>query len=390
VKATEARRGATAVRTFGNKRLAYLIRGSTSRALNAWPPLPPGVYLRRPSGEHVFPLAEPSCQLFALGRHALWHGVRALGITPGDEVLVPAYHHGSEIEALVRAGAVCRFYGGTDTLEPDEAELAELVGSNTRALLLIHYLGLPQDAPRWRRWCDERELLLIEDAAQAWLACAKGRPVGSTGDASIFCLYKTFGLPDGAALVSTPRAPNASATSPSGTIGVLRRHAAWVRGRLPWQPGPAALSGKSPQSLSDEFALGDPFRGPAAATVFLLPRVTALAAAERRRANYRFFLGGFHERVARPFNDLPPEASPFLFPIDTARKDAMLRRLACAGIRAFDFWSQGHPLVPLRRFAAADRRRARTVGLPVHQELRPGDLESIAEVVAAALDEDAG
>ena len=390
MKAARYQERATAVRTSGNKRLAHLIRGSTSRALNAWPPLPLGVYLRRPSGENVFPLAEPSCQLFALGRHALWQGVRALRITRGDEVLVPAYHHGSEVEALVRTGAVCRFYSGTDTLEPDEAELAELVGSNTRALLLTHYLGFPQDASRWRRWCDERELLLIEDAAQAWLACAKGRPVGSTGDASIFCLYKTFGLPDGAALVSTPRAHDASAASPRGTVRVLRRHAAWVRGRVPWQPGPAALSEKSPLSLSDEFALGDPFSGPAAATVFLLPRVTALAASERRRTNYRFFLNRFRERVPRPFNELPPEASPFLFPIETARKDAMLRRLACAGVRAFDFWSQGHPLVPTRRFAAADRRRARTVGLPVHQELRPGDLESIAEVVSVALDEDAG
>src|SRR5215216_1209594 len=169
--------------------------------LNAWPPLPPSVYIRRP-GRLPFPLQEQSCRLFALGRHALWHGVRALGLEPGDGILVPAYHHGSEVEALTRAGLTASFYGGSDALEPIESELDGLVEPRTRALLLIHYLGFPQDLARWRRWCDERGMFLIEDAAQAWLARDDDRPVGSVGDLAMFCLYKTYGLPDGAALVS--------------------------------------------------------------------------------------------------------------------------------------------------------------------------------------------
>ena len=67
----------------------------------------------------------------------------------------------------------------------------------------------------------------------------------------------------------------------------------------------------------------------------------------------------------------------------------MLRRLEDAGIRAFDFSSVGHPALPHARFVGADRRRARTIGLPVHQELRPRDIEWIAKVVAAALGDDA-
>ena len=169
--------------------------------LSVWPPLPPSVHLRR-RRELPFPLREEGCRLFALGRHALWHGVRALGLEPRDEILVPAYHHGSEVEALTRAGLACRFYGGSDGLQPDESELEALIGPRTRALFLIHYLGFPQELARWRRWCDERDLLLIEDAAQAWLAHCDGVPVGSVGDLAIFCLYKTYGVPDGAALVS--------------------------------------------------------------------------------------------------------------------------------------------------------------------------------------------
>ncbi|MGH2982051.1 MAG: DegT/DnrJ/EryC1/StrS family aminotransferase, partial [Solirubrobacterales bacterium] len=94
-------------------------------------------------------------------------------------MLVPAYHHGSDVGALVEAGLRCRFYDAGERLEPDPAELEGLLGGRTRALYLIHHLGFAQDAPRWRRWCDERGLLLIEDAAMAWPAELDGRPLGS-------------------------------------------------------------------------------------------------------------------------------------------------------------------------------------------------------------------
>ena len=52
--------------------------------------------------------------------------------------------------------------------------------------------------------------MLIEDAAQAWLATRDGTPVGSHGDLAFFCLYKSVGLPEGAALVM--RSPPATAS----------------------------------------------------------------------------------------------------------------------------------------------------------------------------------
>ncbi len=142
--------------------------------LNVWPPLPFELYTRRPSKRLPFPLEEPDCRIFSLARHGLFMGIKALGLEPGDEVLVPAYHHGSEIEALVRAGIVCRFYDVGQRLEPDEKELEALLDTPVRALFLIHYLGLPQNAARWRAWCDEHGLLLIEDAAQAWMSSSGG------------------------------------------------------------------------------------------------------------------------------------------------------------------------------------------------------------------------
>jgi len=304
-----------------------------------------------------------------------------LGLEPGDEVLVPAYHHGSEVEALVRRGACCRFYEANPTLEPDPDELETLLSERTRALLVIHYLGFSQDARRWRRWCEDRGMVLIEDVAQGWPGTVGGRPLGSEGHMSIFCLYKTFGLPDGAALLVESPGSGAARGAKLGTALLARRHLAWIRSRstavaraLPWTPAPA-------DHPDEELALGDPSLGASRATTFVLPRVFDPDVAERRRANYSFLLHRLGNWVPTPFDALPNGASPFLFPVRAERKDHLLARLAEANIRAVGLWSFAHPLLPEDRFPGAALRRT-IVGLPVHQELRNEDLERISAIVA--------
>jgi hypothetical protein len=231
-----------------------------STHVGVWPPLPVDAYTRAPTEAPPFPLAERGCALFGRGRHALWQGVQALGLLPGDAVLVPAYHHGSEVEALARAGLRPLFYGGGPGLEPDEGELESLLGPAVRALYLIHYLGFPQQAAGWRAWCDERGLLLIEDGAQAWLASSDGAPVGSFGHLSFFCLYKAFGVPDGAAMFVTAPAPGPESKRRLGVARAARRHASWLLGRSPLL---AALGGQlsvgsGPYLPARDFERGDP------------------------------------------------------------------------------------------------------------------------------------
>jgi dTDP-4-amino-4,6-dideoxygalactose transaminase len=74
-----------------------------------------------------------------MARQGLYAGAEALGLGPGNEVLTPAYHHGSEVEALRRRGLNCRFYDLDSKLSPADSEVDSLVGPRTRALLLIHY-----------------------------------------------------------------------------------------------------------------------------------------------------------------------------------------------------------------------------------------------------------
>ena len=331
--------------------------------------------------------------LVSRGRHAIRHGIAALGLPPDAVVLVPAYHCGSEIEALVRAGVECRFYEGSASLEPDEDELAQLLDERVAALYLIHYLGFPQNELRWRRWCDAHGVLLIEDVAQGWLATIDGRPIGSLGDLSIFTFYKTLGLPDGAALVFRDGLDGLAQRGDLrlGRVGI--RHAEWLLARsalltdiedrlrpaLKRGPGGVdpATSGDAPGNLDIP---------PARTTRFLLPRLVDATIAERRRRNYEHLLMELGDVVARPFAQLPAGACPWAFMVDVEDRRGVMDRLLLHRIRAMDFWHQPHSSLPVHRFPQASALRARLVGIPVHQELRQRDLARLAPAVRHALE----
>ena len=353
---------------------------SASR-LSVWPPLPPEVYARTSVSQLPFPLDEAGCRLFSRARHGLWHGVRALGLVEGDEVLVPAYHHGSEVEALYRAGLACRFYEGSDAVEPDAGELEALLSERVRALYLIHYLGFPQDAARWRAWCDERGLFLLEDAAQAWLATDDGIPLGSLGDLSIFCLYKTVGVPDGAALLCSVPAAAAEASSTLRSGPLFRRHAASLAGRSSVLARLSRLRKQGAYDVNQDFSLGDPDSPPSSALEFLLQRLVDAGTAGRRRANYELLLRELGDSVLAPFDRVPRGASPFAFPFTTDRKTELLELLSRNGIAALDFWSIPHPALPTERFPRATELRERVIALPVHQELALSDVERIPRAI---------
>jgi CelD/BcsL family acetyltransferase involved in cellulose biosynthesis len=347
-----------------------------------YPPLTPAVYLRSPAEQLPFPLDDPRCFLFSRGRHAIAQAAAALCLKSGDRVLAPAWHHGAEIEALRRAGLEVDFYELGPTLEPAEEDLDALVGPRTRMLFLTHYLGFPRDAGRWRAWCDERRLLLFEDAAHASLARAARGPIGSLGDAAVWCLFKSFPVPDGAALRLRRDAPEAPLDTERGIAPTLRAHMQWLLQRAPSLAAAVPeRSGSKGFDLAAEIDLGDPHSGPLTATTWLLPRVASEDAAHRRRANYGMLLDELGTKVPPPFDQLPDGAVPLGMPLRVPAKHDLIERVEARGIDAVDFWSAPHPLLPATEpaFAATAERRASTVLLPVHQGLRPSDLERIAD-----------
>ena len=344
-------------------------------AVSVTPGLSPGAFARPSSPVLPFPLEEGACRLFARSAQALWAGTRWLGIRPGESLLVPAFLRPSALEALNGAGIACRFFDWHDGGEPDEAHVERLLDPGVRGLLIAHRLGLPEiDVAHWRRWCDARRLLLIEDATDAWLALRDGQPLGSYGDLGVLGLDRMLGLPDGAALISQVPPP-APAADGLGVLGLWGRHRAWLMQRMaPLVPSPAGVADERGSARSE--ALGDPSTAPGQATLALVPRLAEPWVAARRRAHYRFLIEQLGDRVHPSFRDLAPDASPLVFPIQAADDTMLAARVRARGVQVLS-------PVPAQsgRFPGAARARAGLVGLPVHQELREKDLARIVHAV---------
>lgn len=366
--------------------------------LSNWAPLPPSAFFRRPITDLPFPLAEPRAQLYASGRHALWRGARALGLGEGNEVLCPAYHAGPDVEALLRLGVAVRFYAGTPDLAPDEDELDELVSPKTRGLYLIHYLGFAQDAPRWRAWCDERGLLLLEDAAQGWLSELDGRPLGSFGDLGFTNPYKKLPVPNGAYAICREPLEPARGRQPFGfdrnwepvdqTGGLSHMLSAWAGQRVGAIGAARMRLRRGKRAGFDPLGhaqLGDLDERPARSSVFLLPRVASYAVREARCANYSRLLEALSDHVVPPFGALPAGTCPWFFPVRTQSPALAIEHLLTHGVSTIHYWAAGHPACDETRFPATVERRATTVALPVHQELRPAHVEHIAKSALAVL-----
>jgi dTDP-4-amino-4,6-dideoxygalactose transaminase len=354
-----------------------------ARRLAVYPPLPPAIWLRRPAGELPFPLDREGHAVFQQARQGLRAALALLALEPGDELLMPAYHHGSEVETVRGAGLRCRFYDSGASVEPDPAELERLTGPRTRALYLIHHLGLPHDTARWRSWCDDRGLLLVEDAAQSWLAASDGIPVGALADVAIFCLYKSVGVPDGGAVVMRAHRPSAPDSRPLGLRTLARRHRDWLGQRS------ARFARASEDAVEDAGRdFGAPEHGSAASrgSRVALPRAFRPDTAARRREHFAVLRARLGQHLAPQFPALASGSSPLAFPVLTDRKPALLEHLVRNGVVQGRMWATPHPLLATGDFPGAATLRERLVGLPVHQELSAGDVDRIAEVAAAQLD----
>ena len=141
-------------------------------------------------------------------RNAIYHLFRALVDTkPSLTVLAPDYYSGNEIMALQAAGARIHYCPVGPDMQWDPSEVERLCRTHAPDLLyVIHYAGWPQPIDALAELCRRREMLLFEDCALSLLSeTADGRPLGAIGNWSVFCLYKTLPLPNGALLVQNDR-----------------------------------------------------------------------------------------------------------------------------------------------------------------------------------------
>ena len=164
-----------------------------------------------PAFEQAFAAAQGAAGAVACGSgtDALALALRALGIGPGDEVVVPAMTFVATAEAVAHVGAV-PVVADVDPADLllGEAAVAAVRTERTRAVVPVHLYGNPVPFDRLRRWRDSG-LVVVEDAAQAHLATWAGESVGTVGHLACTSFYpgKNLGaMGDGGAVFGGDRA----------------------------------------------------------------------------------------------------------------------------------------------------------------------------------------
>ena len=309
------------------------------------------------------------CVGVSSGTAALSLMLRASGIGPGDEVIVPAHTSVASAPAVVHVGAVplmCDVDSGTGLIDPDAARA--LVGPRTAAIIAVHLYGQACDIPAIEAFASRHGLLVLEDAAQAPGARFGGRPAGSLGAAAAFSFYPGENL------------------SALGDGGAICTNDGWLAARV------RRLRNLRQQGKGDHVELGynERLDGLEAALLRVkLPYLDGWNAARREHAiRYREVLPD----ALRLLAERPESPCVYhLFPVRVNHRDAVAASLSLNGIESrVDYDSAVHrqPLwtghecrhepVPNAEAWAAEE-----LSLPIHPDLEPDELERVAEAMQA-------
>lgn len=124
------------------------------------------------------------------GTTALHLALLALGVKPGDEVIVPTLTYVATANAVVYCGAKPVFVDSEpETWNMDVAQVEALISPHTKGIIVVHLFGHPVDMDPIMDIARRHGLFVLEDAAEAPGAEYKGRRVGSIGDAATFSFF---------------------------------------------------------------------------------------------------------------------------------------------------------------------------------------------------------
>ncbi len=139
------------------------------------------------------------------GTNALNTSLRMLDIGWGDEVLVTPYTFIASVSPILFNGAIPVFVDiDPETFQMDPGKIEAKITPRTKAIMPVHILGLPCDMERIMAIANKHNLIVVEDACQAWLAEVNHKKVGTFGHAGCFSFQNSKNIPigEGGALVS--------------------------------------------------------------------------------------------------------------------------------------------------------------------------------------------
>ena len=312
------------------------------------------------------------------GTDALLLSLTALGVGPGDEVVVPANTFIATAAAVVRAGATPRFADvSDDTLLMTADTLAAAITPRTRAVIIVHLYGQLPDMAGLAAIAQQTGIAVIEDAAQAHGAEWGGRRAGSFGAVACFSFYpaKNLGAFGDAGAVTTSRPELADEIRSLANHGRSHGH-----------------------SHYDHDRIGTNSRLDALQAILLSGKLAHLEEWTERRialaSRYREQLGGgeFTGTGLKLTATAPLARHVYhLFVVRVPRRDSVRAALARRGIQTgVHYPVPCHRQPPLRRLAerplpVAERAAGEVLSLPLFPHMTDRQVDYVCESLAEAL-----
>lgn len=316
----------------------------------------------------------------------------AAGLGEGDEAIVAGMSFVSTPNAVRYTGAtpvLCEI-GGADDMNIDIEDVERRINPRTKAVIAVHFCGYPARVTELRRLCDERGLLLIEDAAQAIAAAVddSGRRAGTVGHLGCFSLFSKNQLPVGEGGVVTAADDDLAAK-----VRSLRSHAMTS---VTWDRHRGYADTYDIVDIGYNYRLDEPR---AALALSRIKRLDGDIGARRELARtYRRKLAGL-EGLGFVWDDQEVErATHFAFPVllpDQAARDRFRERLQALGVQTtwypaihrFSDYRETYGELSLPRVEEAAERHC---ALPMSSGFSSEEVEIVVEAVKQALAEELG
>jgi perosamine synthetase len=315
------------------------------------------------------------------GTAALHAMLVALGVGPGDDVIVPSLSFIATANSVVHAGATPIFADVEPrTYNVTAATIEAALTPKTRAIMAVHQLGMPADMRELTALAAQKKIMLVEDAA-----CAVGATYGDVkigapfGRAAAFSFHPRKVLTTGeGGMVTTDD------ESLAARLRELRHHGLSLAAARPGEP-------ESYGSIGWNFRMTDL---QAAIGVVQLARLPAIVARRREvAAEYARLLDGV-SRVTAPHEpaDRRSNFQTYMIRVDGMTRDSrreILRRMNAAGVGARPGIQPAHREAPYvaRKVSlpVTERLADETIVLPLHHELTAADQARVVKALADAL-----
>ncbi len=304
------------------------------------------------------------------------------GIGPGDEAILPSYTFVSTANAVVLRGGIPVFVDiRRDTLNIDETLIEAAVTPRTKAILAVHYAGVVAEMDAINDIAARHGLVVIEDAAQAYLSTYKRRQAGTLSDMACFSFHETKNIVSG-----------------EGGAFVTRDEALHDRAEIVREKGTNRR--QFLDKIVDKYSwvdVGSSYLPSELIAAFLKAQLEeAEAVTAKRLAIWEAYAAGFAGLEQMGLVVLPSvpahcthNGHMFYLLLDrVAARSDVIKKLEARGVQAVSHYVPLHSSSAGKKFGrtgsamtVTDDIHARLLRLPLHQGLTPYDVESVIGAV---------